>query len=132
MTPILEPHSPGVTLILPTDPVSGLQAASFQTWMESVLRYSDRIVVDLSRVHFMDSAGCSVLLWVHKQILERGGRLVLCGLQSGVRALFEILRLSRVLTICPSREAALHSVSAGLPPAPDVEIVTLVTAPAAG
>jgi anti-sigma B factor antagonist len=130
MTPLLEKHPPGVTLILPTDPVSGLQAASFQSWMESVLRYSDRIVVDLSRVHFMDSAGCGVLLWVHKQIVERGGRLALCGLLSGVRALFEILRLSRVLTICASREDALHTVAAGL--SPDVEVLPAITVPAAG
>src|SRR5947209_4265400 len=97
MNAVLESPTAGVTQIIPADPLSGLQASQFKRWMESVLPDVRQVVLDLSRVEFMDSAGCGVLLWLHKELLQRGDRLTICNVTPSVRAMFDILRMHRVL-----------------------------------
>ena len=62
MSAVLESSTAGVTLILPAEPLSGLQASQFKRWMEGVLPDVRHVLLDLSRVEFMDSAGCGVLI----------------------------------------------------------------------
>ena len=106
MNAVLESPTAGVTLIIPADPLSGQQATQFRRWMESALPDVRQVILDLSRVEFMDSAGCGVLLWLHKELLQRGGRLTVRGVVSSVQAMFDILRIERVLHILPPASAA--------------------------
>ena len=66
-----------------------------------------RLVVDLTEVHFIDSAGCAALLQLHKALDARGGALKVCGATGSVRALFDLVRLQRVVDVVPDRPTAL-------------------------
>lgn len=72
-----------------------------------------RLVVDLSIVKFIDSSGLGALLSGYKNATQRGGTLVLSGLQPRVRAMFELTRLNRVFEIYPRLQEALANQSVG-------------------
>lgn len=64
------------------------------------------IVVNLSGVHFIDSAGLSVLVSGMKRCRQDGGDLHLCGLQQPVQIIFELTKLYRAFeTFSDEREA---------------------------
>src|SRR5262245_20303319 len=106
MNAILDSYPEGITLILPSDPIAGPQAVAFKTWMEEVIQRCPRVLLDLSRVHFVDSAGCAVLLRARKELQARGGRLAICAVGAPVRALFELLQLPRAIQVLATREEA--------------------------
>ena len=66
-----------------------------------------RLVVDLSRVTYIDSSGLAVLIEGMQNVEAYGGKLVLAGLQENVRPIFEIARLDQVFIIFPHVDAAL-------------------------
>jgi len=66
-----------------------------------------RLVIDMSSVQFVDSSGLGVILSCLRQVTERGGDLKVCGLSKGVRALFELVRMHKVVEIYNTREEAL-------------------------
>src|SRR4051794_28399802 len=66
-----------------------------------------RLVVDLSRVTYIDSSGLAVLIEGMQNMEGYGGKLVLAGLQENVRPIFEIARLDQVFIIFPDVKAAL-------------------------
>lgn len=72
------------------------------------------VVVDLSRVTFMDSTGLSVLLNAVRHLTSRRGRLVLVCPTERVMRPFEVSGLVGHLQIFRSREDALGGL-AGLP-----------------
>jgi len=66
-----------------------------------------RIVVDLSRVNYIDSSGLAVLVEAMQNVEEYGGKFALAGLQESVRSIFETARLDQVFLIYPHVDAAL-------------------------
>ena len=65
-----------------------------------------RILVDLSRVTYIDSSGLALFVECLQRIAEHGGRLALFGLSESVRHVFEIARLDQVFSIFPDESAA--------------------------
>ncbi|HVQ78221.1 MAG TPA: STAS domain-containing protein [Candidatus Binatia bacterium] len=71
----------------------------------------DALVLDLSGVDYISSAGLLALMLASKQITSQGGALVITGLQPFVREVFEVSRFSALLDIAPSTRAALARIS---------------------
>lgn len=69
----------------------------------------NRTVVNLSKVHFIDSTGLSVLVKGMKHHRERQGDLVLCELQQPVRIIFELTRLDKMFAIYPTEIDAIQA-----------------------
>src|SRR3954470_4789519 len=63
------------------------------------------VVVDLSRVSYIDSSGRAVLIEAMQNAQEYGGKFALAGLQENVRSIFEIARLDQVFRIFPDVNA---------------------------
>ena len=66
----------------------------------------DRVILDLSNVDFVNSAGLRLLLKVEKQ-LEATGALVLCGLQKPVQQVLELAGIGKLFVTEPSLPRAL-------------------------
>ncbi len=64
------------------------------------------LLVDLSKVTYIDSSGLAVLIEAMQNVSGYGGKFALCGLQEGVRPIFEIARLDQVFRIFPDTSAA--------------------------
>ena len=67
----------------------------------------ERIVIDLSRATYIDSAGMAALILALQDVEAYGGKFFLSGLQETVRSIFEISRLDRTFRIFPDVDAAL-------------------------
>src|SRR2546430_16715827 len=70
----------------------------------------ERLVVDLSDVTYIDSAGLAALIEAMQKVEAYGGKILLDGLEENVRAIFEIPRLDQVFQRFPEAEAALAGV----------------------
>ncbi len=66
-----------------------------------------RVVVDLSSVTYMDSSGLATLVEALQGSRKGKYKLVICGLQPRVRAIFDIAKLAMVFTIVPTLDQAL-------------------------
>ncbi|HEY3505010.1 MAG TPA: anti-sigma factor antagonist [Actinocatenispora sp.] len=65
------------------------------------------LVVDLSKVEFLDSTGLGVLVGGLKRLRAVGGTFVLVCAQERILKIFRITGLDRIFTIVPTEEAAL-------------------------
>jgi len=84
--------------------VSPVITASLNAMIE---KKPDRVVIDLSDVTYIDSAGLAALIQAMQKVEAYGGKFLLAGLQETVRSIFEISRLDQVFQIFPDTEAAL-------------------------
>jgi len=66
------------------------------------------IVIDLSKVTFIDSSGLGALVSILKRIGTKG-EIRLCGLRENIKSLFQLTRLDKVFTIYLTKEEALSS-----------------------
>jgi|SRR5215212_7993712 len=66
-----------------------------------------RLVVDLTRVSYIDSSGLAVLIEGMQGVEEYGGMFAIAGMQETVRSIFEIARLDQVFRIFPDVQSAL-------------------------
>jgi anti-sigma B factor antagonist len=68
-----------------------------------------RLVIDLSGVTYIDSAGLAALIEAMQKVEGYGGKFLLAGLQETVRSIFEISRLDQVFHIFPDVDAAVRN-----------------------
>ena len=66
-----------------------------------------QLIVDLSRVTYIDSSGLAALIEGMQNVEEYGGKFALAGLQETIRTIFEIARLDQVFQIFPDVDTAL-------------------------
>ncbi len=64
------------------------------------------IILDLSRVNFVDSTGLGSILTIVRDTLARGARIALCGAQPSVKVLFRMVQLGKLVTILDTLELA--------------------------
>lgn len=67
------------------------------------------VLIDLSRVEFMDSSGLSALISGLKAANALGGSVKLSGLRPHVKSMFELTRLHRVFEIFAEADEAARS-----------------------
>jgi len=84
-------------------------ATEFRSGISPILEEDVKIVFDMSRVRFMDSSGCGVILSCLRQLNSAGGDLKMFGLQQSVRTLFELVRLHRIVEIFNTRDEAVNA-----------------------
>jgi anti-anti-sigma factor len=71
-------------------------------------RSESRFVIDFVGVTFMVTPAVNALLKASKQLKQRNGRLIICGLNRNIDHVFKLMKLDRVLTIAPDAETALQ------------------------
>jgi len=80
---------------------------AFKKNMADSLESFQKVVIDLSRVEFIDSSGCGALLSCLRQLTDRQGELRLCGVQKNVARLFELVRMNRIIDTFATKEDAV-------------------------
>ncbi len=65
-----------------------------------------RLVIDLSAIDYISSAGLRAFLAVAKKLKDPPGRLVLCGMAPSVRQIFDLAGFTPIFTIAAERETA--------------------------
>ena len=78
--------------------------------LEGALREGQaKILLDLSRVNFLDSAGLGELVRCRKRCAEQGGDVKLLSPTGRVRGLLELVHLSRIFEIYQDEDRAVRS-----------------------
>jgi anti-sigma B factor antagonist len=65
-----------------------------------------KFLMDFRGVDHLSSSILANLITLHKRLIQRGGKLVLCGLNPEVAQIFEVTHLNRVLAIQADAMAA--------------------------
>ena len=69
-----------------------------------------KIILDLSKVTYISSAGIGVLIGSQNEVSGEGGTFILISLQPGVAKVFESMGFIEFFVIVPSLEQALATV----------------------
>ena len=67
-----------------------------------------KLLIDLSELTYISSAGLRVLLVAAKQLQQKAGKIVLCSMTPGVKEVFEISGFSSIFKIFPSVDDAME------------------------
>src|SRR5947208_14569248 len=113
-TPVLRDHRPNV-LLLEGDIDLHVAPAVRESLSAVIKKKPERIVIDLSRTTFIDSAGVAVLILAMQEVEAYGGEFFLSSLQETLRSMFETSRLDRPFPIFPDVHAAMAATGSGLP-----------------
>ncbi len=75
---------------------------------ECLERKATPVVVDLTKVAFIDSSGLATMIEALQAVGKYGGRLRLCGLAPAVKNLFKLSNLISIFDIRETREDAVR------------------------
>ena len=105
-TPVLPQHRPNV-LLLEGDIDLHVSPVVTEALNAMIKKKPERIVIDLSRATYIDSAGVAALILAMREVKEYGGKFFLSGVQETIRSILETSRLDRIFWIFPDVDAAL-------------------------
>lgn len=96
------------------NPLKILEGQIEEIMLQGVLH----LILDLSSVDYVDSAGLGVLMHAWNKLHQKGGSLRLCGVQPRLRKILQTTHTDTLLPIDPSRQdgiAALRQVAQPIP-----------------
>ena len=108
---IREERREGILIVAPQGRVDSNSAGAFET---SVLGHATeaRLLIDLSGIEYISSAGLRVFLMLARKVKEAGGRLVLCGMGPSVRQVFDLAGFTALFAVEPTVAQAEARLSA--------------------
>jgi len=111
--------SPGITAIsFRGRLVLGNRLSEVEYAIRDMIKQGSRkLVLDFSRLSFMDSAGIGLLAMCVAIMEREGGKLLVAGATGHVAELLELTHLNRLVGMYPDAASA-HRALAELPPAP--------------
>ena len=95
--------------VVPVDELDASNASEFKRDITPVVESNSKLVLDMSRLHFVDSSGLGVILSCLRQLSAKGGDLKLCCMSKQVRAAFELVRMHRIFDIYANRDEAIRA-----------------------
>jgi anti-anti-sigma factor len=104
----VEVTSPGTYLVVVDGSISFSSNRDFQAALETVLSHQpDKLVIDLSSVHFCNSQGFGDLLRAYTRQAKNGKTFCLIAPTPEIRKILEITKFLSIIEVYPNREAAL-------------------------
>ncbi len=97
--------------VVPMDELDASNVAEFKSAIAPILQAHAELVLDLSRLRFVDSSGLGAILSCLRQLSAKGGDLKLCGMTKQVRAVFELVRMHRIFDIYATQQEALRALA---------------------
>ena len=98
-----------VTVIQVTGEINISTSPDFKKHFEKMP--SQKIIIDLEKVNYVDSSGLATLVEVLKKTKSQGGSLALAAMSAKVKSLFEITKLDKLFNIFPTQQQALATLS---------------------
>lgn len=90
------------------DHLDASRAPAFSQAMAPLLQTHACVVLDMSRLAFLDSAGLGALIECQRTAQQQQVDFRLFGLQRPVQTLFDLMRMHRILAVFPDKDRALH------------------------
>lgn len=96
-----------VALVTTTE-LDGAASPAFRSLTCRLLSPGRALVLDLSRLGFVDSSGLGAILSVAREAKDVGARLILAAAAPGVRGLLELTGTYRIVDVTHSTEEAIR------------------------
>lgn len=99
-------NNTAIPTVEPSGAVSVANVNEFEKELNSAVSSENNpiLVVDMTQVDFLDSAGLMALVNGFRLAQSLGRRLIICSLAPSVRMIFELTQLDRVFEIFESRD----------------------------
>lgn len=100
----------GVTIIEVSGALMGGDAtdALRQSLADAIQKNHAKLLVDLGKVTYVNSTAIGILMSTYATYARHGWRIVVCGLNKEVHAVFAITRMNQVYDVFDSRKDALE------------------------
>ena len=85
------------------------QAGSLIDELAAMVNQSNRLVLDMKKLKYLNSVGLSVMINILSKFRSAGGEVVVCCLSKKVKELFVITKLNSVFTVKENMDQALDS-----------------------
>ena len=99
----------GITIVELPVKLNSTNDRAFTHEFAQLVEPNAKIVLDLTKVHHLDSSGLGAMVGCLKQVQTAGGKLMLFGLSKQVRTLFELVRMHHLFDIYNTRQEAIES-----------------------
>lgn len=96
-----------VTVTLISGELDGNTAPVAQQQVLAVARETARIVLDLTDVPYMSSAGLRMLLSTYRQVTNNGGKIVLVGVANEIKDTMEVTGFLKFFTLTDTVDQAV-------------------------
>ena len=110
---INETRQQGVTVVAPVGRIDSTTSSALDAHLLGLAKAGEyRVVIDLSGVDYISSAGLRVMLSLAKRTKDAKGKLGLAALGDSVRQVFELAGFLPLFSVEATAEAAAAKVSA--------------------
>lgn len=104
--------SAGVTCIELEGSIDGKTAPQIREDLSTVLHKVQKLILDMSRVDYLSSAGLRLLLLLYRDLSTRNGKLVLVGVSADIRTVMSHTGFLNFFTLADSQQEALYAFAA--------------------
>ena len=103
---------PGVTRVELEGSIDGKTAPQIREELSAALQQVQKLIIDMSRVDYLSSAGLRLLLLLYREINARNGKLVLLRVSPEIRTVMSHTGFLNFFTLADSQQEALLAVAA--------------------
>ena len=103
---------PGVTHVELEGSIDGKTAPQIREELSPALQHVEKLIIDMSRVDYLSSAGLRLLLLLYREISARKGKLVLVQVSPEIRTVMSHTGFLSFFTLADSQQEALHAFAA--------------------
>jgi anti-sigma B factor antagonist len=109
---IAQSSSGDVTILAISGDVDGSTAPTMQEQILAAAQPGSKLLLDLSNVGFMSSAGLRVMLLLYRQISGNKGKVILVGLSDDIRSTMQATGFLKYFTLADTVDAGLAGLNA--------------------
>jgi anti-sigma B factor antagonist len=102
----------GVTVITAEGSIDSKTAAVFESTSVAAIQGQSKVIIDLTKVDFLSSAGLRILLVVYRQVKAKNGKVVLVGTSEEIQDVMSDTGFLGFFTIADTLEAGLELLKA--------------------
>jgi anti-sigma B factor antagonist len=99
----------GVSMVKLSGDIDGSSAPAAQAAILPLAAPGCRILLDMTDVPYMSSAGLRMLLSTYRQVTSKNGMVVLVGLSENIQDTMAVTGFLKFFTVCDSVEAGLDA-----------------------
>jgi anti-sigma B factor antagonist len=97
-----------VVLLIPTGNLVASETESFKAQVEKLIEKKFRfMLLDMSKINFMDSSGLGSIIAVNKLVTSTGGVFACAALQESVQKVFRVTRADQKIAVAASQSDGL-------------------------
>ena len=100
-----------VTIVELAGEVNTNTAPEVQSQIMPLVKPGAKLVLDMTKVNYMSSAGLRVLLWLYRQVSGSDGRIVLVGLNDDIENVMTVTGFLQFFTVTETLEAGIAALA---------------------